>query len=519
MTSARPTRPTSLACGSLRAFSLRLAARACGACPVRATPRRLRVLARLAALALAASPAALAGCAERAPGGPAPAAPAEGRHPNLVLVLADDLGWNDLSWHGSEIATPNIDRIFQQGVELERFYVSPMCTPTRAALLTGRSPVHFGLLFSVLTPWSQEGLPAREVTLAERLQQAGYATAAIGKWHLGHARPEYLPTAQGFEHFTGTLGGWIDYWSHRDPLHGTLDWQRDGAAVIETGYATRLLGDEALRFLERRDPERPFFLYFAPNAPHAPLQAPEESEARYRHLPDATRGTYAGVIDALDREVGRLLDALDREGIARRTIVVFLSDNGAVTSQGGHNNPLRGEKATTYEGGIRVPAALRWPGRLPGGRKSQQRMRDSDLFPTLLAAAEVAPLGAPAEGMNLWPVIQGEPERSREPFFFRIERKDFTWRAAIDGDWKLVTAEPTGYRQARTPQLFRLGRDPGERNDLAPSEPERVAELERRLSAWEELSPAAALRYSEPPPGWLPPDDLSALAKTPPRPQ
>ncbi len=480
---------------------------------MRAGPRQLRHRAGLAALLPFAALVALAACAEGAADREAPLPLLVDRHPNLIVVLADDLGWNDLSWHGSEISTPNIDRIFREGVELDRFYVSPMCTPTRAAILTGRSPLHFGLLFSVLMNWSPEGLPAREVTLAERFRQAGYATAAIGKWHLGHARRDYLPTAQGFEHFTGMLGGWIDYFSHREPLDGSLDWQRDGASLHEEGYATRLLGDAALGFLSGRDRERPFLLYFAPNAPHAPLQVPEENAALYRHLPDPKRSAYAGMVDALDREVGRILEGLDREGIADQTIVVFLSDNGGLPSQGGRNAPLRGEKFTTWEGGIRVPAAVRWPGRLPGGRKSGQLLRDHDLFPTLLAAAELAPLGAPAEGMNLWSVLQGAPERSREPFFFRVEWRLSIFRAALDGTWKLVTQEIRGYPGSRDTALYELGSDPRERIDLAGREPERVVALERALAAWEARYPEDGLRYSEPPADWRAPDDLRDLVR------
>jgi arylsulfatase A-like enzyme len=463
--------------------------------------------AALALLLPALALGALTGCAGAGWG-----AAARAGHPNLLVILADDLGWGDISHHGSEIATPHIDRIFREGVELERFYTSPMCTPTRAALLTGRSPVHFGLAFSVLMTWSPQGLPAGELTLAERFRQAGYQTAAIGKWHLGHARPEHLPNAQGFDRFFGMLGGWIGYYSHREPSQETLDWQRDGVPLIERGYATRLLGDEALRFLAERDGRRPFFLYFAPNAPHAPVEPPDEAEGSYQSIKDPVRRDFAGLVDALDAQVGRLLDALDRERIAERTVVVFLSDNGGAPHLGGRNEPLRGEKSTTYEGGIRVPAAVRWPGRLEAGRRSRQVARDSDLFATLAAAAGLSPLGAPAESMNLWPVLQGAPELDREPFFFRVEWKQAIFRAVLDGRWKLVTSEPMGFPEARHAALYDLSVDPGERASLADREPARVAELERRLSAWERLYPEDGLRFSTAPPGWRAPEDLSRLA-------
>jgi arylsulfatase A-like enzyme len=439
----------------------------------------------------------------------------------VLLVVADDLGWGDVGAHGGEIETPSLDRLFREGLELRRFYVSPVCSPTRAALLTGRSPVDLGLLYSGVPPWSPRGLPAAVPTLADRFRAAGYETALVGKWHLGHARPEHGPRAHGFDHFYGFLGAWIDHLTHREGETGTLDWQRDGESLLEEGHSTQLLGAEALRRLEARDPRRPLFLLVAFAAPHLPLQAPEAEVARYAHLPDPRRQRYAAMVAALDRELGRLLAALDRQGRAEATLVVFLSDNGALPEAGGRNAPLRGEKFTTLEGGIRVPAAMRWKGRLPAGAASDQLMRDFDLFPTLLAAAGLGPAAAvgagPAaasgEGLDLWPVLRGEAPRARQTFFFATDARSVTWRAAIDGDWKLVTTEPTGYRQARTPQLFHLGRDPGERDDLAPREPERVAELERRISAWEARYPADGIRYSEAPAGFTPPRDLNPLAR------
>ncbi len=455
------------------------------------------------------------GAARAAPPEPSPegARAAGSSRPDVLVVLADDLGWGDVGAHGSEIETPALDRLFREGVEIRRFYVSPVCSPTRAALLTGRSPVDLGLLYSGVPPWSERGLPAGVPTLARRFREAGYATALVGKWHLGHARPEQLPRAHGFDHFYGLLGAWIDHFSHREEENGTLDWQRNGESLVEEGYSTQLLGDEALRLLEARDPARPFFLLLAFDAPHVPLQAPEADLARTVHLPDPRRQRYAAMVAALDRALGRVLAAVDRGGRAERTLVVFLSDNGALPEGGGSNRPLRGEKFTTLEGGIRVPAVLRWPGRLPAGVVSEQRMRDFDLLPTLAAAADLGPAAAAGcEGLDLWPALRGGAPREREAFFFATDARHVTWRAALDGPFKLVTSEPTGHPEWRSRQLFQVERDPGERVDLAAREPERVAELERRLSAWEARHPADGIRYSEAPAGWTAPADLNPLA-------
>ena len=290
--------------------------------------------------------------------------------PNVVIILADDLGTADVGFRGSEIQTPNIDRLAREGTQFDRFYSFPVCSPTRSALMTGRSPMRLGVAYSVIRPWLSYGLPAEEHLMPETFRAAGYQTAMAGKWHLGHSQARFLPHRRGFDEAYGHLNGAIDYYTHvRD---GGLDWQRNGRSVREEGYTTDLLAAEAVRQIRGRDKGRPFFLYLAFNAPHTPLQAPQALIDKYARIPDQRRRTFAAMVDAMDSGVGRVLGALDDEGIAGSTIVLFFSDNGGPTNQGARNTPLRGAKATTFEGGIRVPAVLRWPGQVRQGEKSKQ---------------------------------------------------------------------------------------------------------------------------------------------------
>ena len=246
--------------------------------------------------------------------------------PNVVIVLADDLGWRDVGFHGGKTPTPHIDRIAREGLELARCYAFPFCSPTRSALLTGRMPIRYGMVFTVIRPWSPHGLPVEEHLLPETLKSLGYQTACIGKWHLGHAHRRLLPNARGFDHFYGHVNADVDYFSHRH-MAG-LDWQRNGVSVDEEGYSTALLAKEAVNWIRQRDRTRPFFLYLPFNAVHTPLSAPDEVMVKYRQLPNARLRVLAGAIDAMDAAVGQVLDVLDSEGLAKDTVVLFLSDNG-----------------------------------------------------------------------------------------------------------------------------------------------------------------------------------------------
>ena len=311
--------------------------------------------------------------------------------PNVLYLLADDLGWANVSFHGGEIKTPNLDKLAASGARLEQFYVQSVCSPTRGALMTGRYPMRLGLQVGVVRPWAQYGLPLEERTLPQGLKEAGYETAITGKWHLGHFRPEYLPTHRGFDHQYGHYNGAIDYFTHiRD---GGLDWHRNDKAVREEGYSTHLIAQEAIRILAEHDATKPLFLYVPFNAVHAPFQAPDKYTEPYAQF-KRPRRTYAGMVAALDEAVGQIIEQLDKKGLRDNTLIIFHSDNGGpapgvVTS----NGPLRAGKATLYEGGVRVAAFAAWPGHIPAGSVVNQPLHVVDWYPTLLGLAG-ASLGA-----------------------------------------------------------------------------------------------------------------------------
>jgi len=436
------------------------------------------------------------------------------RKPNIVLFLADDLGWGDVSFHGGATPTPNIDRIAREGLDLTRCYTYPFCTPTRAALLTGRMPVRFGMVYNVIRAWSPNGIPLDEHLLPQTLQSAGYQTACIGKWHLGHAHRRLLPNARGFDHFYGCVNAEIHYFSHR--FMGGLDWQRNGKSVDEDGYATTLLADEALRWLAARDATKPFFLYFPFNAVHTPLSAPDEVLFKYRDRKQDKLRILAGAIDVMDTSVGRVLEYLDKQNLANDTIVMFMSDNGGPLAQGAINGPFRGAKGTTFEGGIHVPAAIRWPGKLPKGGRSAQVMHAADIFPTLAAAVGVVPAGKkPLDGRNLWPLLLSGAVADREPLVFAVksnERADYRF-AVLHRDWKLVRIVEEGTPKPAD-HLFHLSTDPGEKSDVAERNQAKVKELGEVLDNWRALHPDGDIVSSvRPHPGWIAPNDYAAAAR------
>ncbi len=280
--------------------------------------------------------------------------------PNIVFFLADDLGWSDVGWHGGEIKTPSLDKLATEGARLEQFYVLPVCSPTRAALMTGRYPIRHGLQLSVVRPWAQYGLPLDERTLPQALKEAGYRTAIAGKWHLGHFRPEYLPTRRGFDIQYGHYNGAIDYFTHaRDGGH---DWHRNDTESRDKGYSTILLGDEAVRIIEAQDKNTPLFLYVPFNAPHSPLQVSDEYREHYTQIAGKQRQAFAAMVHCLDEQVGRVVDAIEKRSMTSNTLFIFSSDNGGQLDQAGTNGPLRAGKGTLYEGGTRVAAFANWLG-------------------------------------------------------------------------------------------------------------------------------------------------------------
>jgi arylsulfatase A-like enzyme len=408
--------------------------------------------------------------------------------PHIVYIMSDDQGWKDVGFHGSDIQTPNLDRLANEGARLEQFYAQPMCTPSRAALMTGRYPHRYGLQTAVIPSAGKYGLATDEWLLPQALKEAGYRTAIVGKWHLGHADRKYWPLQRGFDYQYGPLLGEIDYFTHA--AHGTRDWFRNNHPVKEQGYVTQLLGADAVRLIDGHDPKTPLFLYLAFTAPHAPYQAPQEYLDRYKHIADPNRRAYAAMITAMDNEIGRVLDALERHKMRQNTLIVFQSDNGGPrsakftgevdTSAGtipADNGPYRDGKGMLYEGGTRVVALANWPGHIKPGSVVDQTIHVVDMYPTLAGLAG-APLGKnkPLDGMDVWSTLgEGKPS-PRAEVVYDIE----PFRAAVrKGDWKLV------WRAVLPSQveLFNVAQDPSEGANLADQHPQKVAELRQLAEA------------------------------------
>lgn len=416
------------------------------------------------------------------------AATAAASQPNVVYILADDMGWKDVGFHGSDIRTPNIDRLAKGGAQLEQFYAQPMCTPSRAALMTGRYPYRYGLQTLVIPSAGTYGLSTDEYLLPQMLKDAGYRTAIVGKWHLGHADRKYWPRQRGFDYQYGPLLGEIDYYTHS--AHGTRDWFRDNKPITEEGYVTELLGDDAVRLIEGHDSKVPLFLYLTFTAPHAPYQAPEKYLQQYASIEDPARKTYAAMMSSMDNEIGRVVAALDKRGMRKNTLIVFQSDNGGPRSAKftgevdmskstipADNGPYRDGKASHYEGGTRVAALANWPGQIKAGTVVDQPMHMVDMYPTLARLAGAKPAKAdakPLDGMDVWDTVSTGATSPRTEVVYGIE----PFRAAIrEGNWKLVW-RATIPSQA---ELFDLAADPGEKTDLAASNPSKVAELQERI--------------------------------------
>jgi arylsulfatase A-like enzyme len=415
----------------------------------------------------------------------AAAQPAAAR-PHIVYIVSDDQGWKDVGFHGSDIKTPNIDQLAQGGARLEQFYAQPMCTPSRAALMTGRYPHRYGLQTLVIPSAGTYGLATDEWLLPQVLKEAGYRTAIVGKWHLGHADRKYWPRQRGFDYQYGPLLGEIDYFTHS--AHGTRDWYRDNQPVMEAGYVTQLLGKDAVRLIESHDPKTPLFLYLTFTAPHAPYQAPPAYLDQYKNVADPSRRAYAAMITAMDDEIGRVLRALEKRKMRDNTLVVFQSDNGGPRSAKftgevdmskstipADNGPYRDGKGSLYEGGTRVAALANWPGHIKPDSIVDQPIHMVDMYPTLarLAGARLGK-NKPLDGMDIWPTLGKGAPSPRDEVVYDIE----PFRAALrKGDWKLVW-------QATLPskiELFNLAQDPAEETNLADENPQKVTELQQLI--------------------------------------
>lgn len=415
---------------------------------------------------------------------------AAGKKPNILFIVADDLGWSDVGWHGGFGKTPNMDKLVKEGVELDQHYVQPVCTPTRTALMSGRYPGRFGP--QALAPSNLRAMTLGTVTMASALKSVGYNTYQMGKWHLG-ARPEWGPTAFGFDHSYGTLTGAADPWTHKyrkgNPYEDT--WHRDGKRLDEEGNATELVAAEALRHIEEK--KTPWFIYVPFHAVHTPVDAPDEFKrlydgVKYHDDPEKqdSRLRMAAMVAQVDAKVGQFVAALERTGQRENTLIVFTSDNGGVESlknsyagNVGHsplnseNDPLRGEKNTLYEGGTRVCAFANWPGKL-APHKFTTPMHAVDWLPTI---ASLAGYETKAElkwdGINQWPALTGATS-GKDPRTIYIAMT--SGHSLRHGDWKLIQPGKGG------PQLFNIATDPYEKTDLVKTELEKVIELQKLLA-------------------------------------
>lgn len=440
--------------------------------------------------------------------------------PNIVLLLADDLGCADVGFMGSkDLRTPHLDKLARSGAILHSHYVQPVCSPTRAALMTGRYAVHTGV-YTVVRPGAPWGLPLAERTLAQALRAAGYETAITGKWHLGEFQTAYQPTQRGFDHQYGHWFGALDYYTHiRDGKH---DWHRDDQPCRDEGYSTHLVAKEACRIIREKQPAKPLFLYMPFNAVHGPHQVPDSYTAAFPDL-SGVRKTYAGMVAAMDEAIGQVVAALQEKGLRENTLIVFSSDNGGPNP--GHvtdNGPLRAGKGTIYEGGVRVCAFACWPGRIPAGQVIKEPIHAVDWYPTLVKLAGGSlEQKLPLDGRDIWPVLT---EGAKSPHKALLLCGTRPPQAAVRmGDWKLLVGggetasdEPVpsagkgkGKRagkkadQPHGVQLFNLASDLGEKENLADKQPEKVRELRAQLDelyrnaappGGEDGAPAAARR-------------------------
>ncbi len=428
--------------------------------------------------------------------------------PNIVVIVADDLGWKDVGYQGSEIRTPRLDALANGGVALDRFYAQPMCSPTRAALLTGNSTARLGITraLSKLVP---TGLPLDQTILPQYLKEMGYQTSLVGKWHLGFRQRAYLPTSRGFDSFYGHLTGGIGYWDH---VHGGgYDWARNEEVLREEGYATHLMANEAVRVIETRDPGAPLFLYAAFSAPHLPNEAPEEMIATYAEIENPYRRIHAAMVTELDVGVGQIVDALEAQGMLDNTLIWFMSDNGGLNPSavspgavsffstlddwfgdwelpvtilefmrenflkgGADNGILRSGKSTLYEGGVRVPSFVYWQGELEP-RQVGDMVTVQDVLPSILSMLKADTGTAEFDGIDRWAVLRDGQKG---------EARDFV-TVALDGEalfqypWKLI------HFSSGDIELYNVESDPSEQNSLANTaeHAERVDQMLATLAA------------------------------------
>lgn len=417
--------------------------------------------------------------------------------PHILYVTADDLGWKDVGYHGSSIRTPSIDRLAKEGARLEGFYVQPFSSQTRAAAMTGRYPMRYGLQTMQIQWFSEFGLPEDERVLPQALKSAGYRTALVGKWHLGQASRQMLPNARGYDHFYGHLAGEIDYTKKTD-RGGRPDWWRNDKRLKEEGYVNTLLAKEAEVLIARHDPATPLFMHLSFAAPQAPHQGVKPF-IDYYHSDNARLKAYRAMVSSVDHVLGLAIKALDRRGMLERTVIVFHANSGGAVHRKfamgegdsnasvASNGPFRDGRGSLHEGALRAVALVWWPGKVRAATLGES-MHAVDLYPTLLALAGATPeQDKPVDGIDQWAVIAEGRPGERNEILLNVEE----FRGALRmGDWKLIL-------HATLPgkvELYNLRADPSEEDNQAERDTERVRTMTRRLTeyAWE-MAPALYL--------------------------
>ena len=461
---------------------------------------------------------------------------ADANKPNVIIILVDDLGWADISLRGAPFKTPNIDSLFLEGASLNRFYTTPICSPTRAALMTGRDPLKLGVAYSVIMPWMNNGIHPDEHFMPESFKMNGYQTAMFGKWHLGHSQEIFHPNQRGFDDFYGHLHTEVGYFPPFSN-QGGIDFQKNGVTIDDQGYSTFLLAREASNWINSRDKEKPFFMYIPFLAPHTPLEAPKKLIEKYKTLEDTRKPTrnltadrarersktlapsarplYAAVVDALDQAIGEILLSIEEAGIEEETIILFSSDNGGATYGGGgaDNFPLRGGKGDTFEGSIRVVAALKWKGKIQAGSSLDQIMTVMDVFPTLSSASGISMKNKKIiDGRDMWPaIVNQENIPLKKDIFFVSEIPNYgQFHTTVFNDkWKLVQSISSSLLEIKIEnKLFNITNDPYEYHDLSSQNPSIVKEMAEKIRNWRALHPIAGTRtLLVPPPGWRAPKD------------
>lgn len=420
------------------------------------------------------------------------AANAANAKPNILLIVADDLGYADVGVHGcKDFATPNIDSLAKNGVRFTAGYAtSAVCAPSRAGLLTGRWQDRFGFRGNPKHGASEWGLPLDERTFADRLKLGGYKTAAFGKWHLGENQAQH-PMSRGFDEYFGFLGGMHDYFKTKDATWGDIV---DGRQTCELNeYLTFAIAKKGCAFIERQK-SQPFFLYLAFNAPHTPLQAPEDYLKKAAHIANPQRQTYAAMVMALDDSIGRVLKTLRDNGLEENTLVFFMSDNGGPLKQGSapngsKNDPLRGGKIELWEGGIRVPFMIQWKGRFSAGKVIDEPAISLDFLPTAVAAAGIeAQPDWKLDGANLLPLLEGKAQHvQRSGFFWQFGDQQFATR---NGDWKLVKVQ-------QDKGLFNLPKDISETTDCTAGQGKLAEDMKTQWDAWASMNPKESLNVAD----------------------